>query len=281
VTGFLDRRPFDPADPDGQALLKALVTVYNQVDDVRDFVRAAGLGLADFSWTQPMSHVWREVLRQAADRGLLRRLVTVVAGHGGAAGYDVITRLAAEAAGDATAQEAPEEETAHGSGAPRPGPAQPDGPSGQPDWKDGHLPPAVPSSADDLHGLADDQVRALRCCATALTSLLAAADAAEATSRLSPEFADVSVTMQFELSRTKRCLTALRRSVGLATWPDTGLAARLIAARSAAQRDVEAAQGHPGVPEGTSQDRQRLQRSAAALRTLLQEHYPSLFTPPP
>jgi Effector-associated domain 1 len=281
VTGFVDRRPFDPADPDGQALLKALVTVYNQVDDVRDFVRAAGLGLADFSWTQPMSHVWREILRQAADRGLLRRLVTVIAGHGGAAGYDVITRLAAEAAGHATAQEAPAEGTVHDSSAPRPRPAQPGGPPGQPERQGGHLPPAVPMPADDLRGLADDQVRVLRCCATALTSLLAATDAAEATSRLSPEFADVSATMQFELSRSKRSLTAFKRSVGLATWPDTGLAASLLAARNTAQRDVETAQGRPGMPEGTSQDRQRLRRSAAALRTLLLEHYPSLFTPLP
>jgi hypothetical protein len=284
--GFLDRRPFDAADPDGQELLRALLALYDRAQAVRHLVLAAGMQPADFAWTEPMSLCWPEVLSKAAGRKLLRRLVAIVAENPDSAAHEVIARLLAEPAGEAAARNPAAKEPADGTpagdaedisrtSAADPGLPPPDEHPAQPGL------PGPPASADDLRGLADDQVHVLRCCAIALTSLLAAADAAEATSRLSPEFADVSVTMQFELSRTKRGLTALRRSVGLATWPDTDLAARLIAARSTAQRDVEAAQGHPGVPEGTTQDRQRLRQSAAALRTLLQEHYPSLFTPLP
>ena len=94
--GFLDRGPFDATDPDGRALLEALLAVYDQVPSVREFVLAAGLRTADFPLWAPMSQVWPDVLRKAASQGLLRRLITAVARDPGSVAYDVIARLAAE-----------------------------------------------------------------------------------------------------------------------------------------------------------------------------------------
>ena len=94
--GFLDRGPFDATDPDGRALLEALLAVYDQVPSVREFVLAAGLRTADFPLSAPMSQVWPDVLRKAASQGLLRRLITAVARDPGSVAYDVIARLAAE-----------------------------------------------------------------------------------------------------------------------------------------------------------------------------------------
>lgn len=94
--GFLDRRPFRGDDSDGQALLDALLAAYYKEPAVREFVVAAGLRPADFSWNRPMSEVWPEILRSAADQGMLRLLVTAVARHPDSAAYDVIAGLAAE-----------------------------------------------------------------------------------------------------------------------------------------------------------------------------------------
>src|SRR5438132_177275 len=91
---------------------------------------------------------------------------------------------------------------------------------------------AVYDQAPAVRGLDDDQVRVLRSCAAALKDFMTAADTAERISRFSPEFADISATMQFELSRAKRELLALKQSVGLTNWPDAGLAAKLITARN-------------------------------------------------
>lgn len=157
--------------------------------------------------------------------------------------------------------------------------AQPDQPqrSGR-----GERPPArALTPAEDLRGLDDDQVRVLRSCAAALSSLLAVADTAGRTSRFSPSFADATANVEYELSRAGSALLALKGSVGLATWPDAGLAAQLITARDNAQRDVEAAQGHQGAPGAVGQGSRRFRQSAGALQALLRQHYPSLFTAPP
>ncbi len=286
--GFLDRQPFDGTDPDGRALLAALRAVYDQAPAVRELVLAAGMRPADFPWTAPMSQVWPEVLRRAAASGRLRDLVATVAEDQGTTAYEVIARLVTESAEEATTQ-APGgqeliEDAEHGSDAPAadPRPVRPDeqpGRAGRREQSE-HLPARLPS-AEDVRGLDDDQVRVLRSCAAALKDFMTAADTAERISRFSPEFADISATMQFELSRAKRELLALKQSVGLTNWPDAGLAAKLITARNRAQRDVEAAQRRPGVPEGTSQSHQRFRQSAAALQALLREHYPSLFTASP
>jgi hypothetical protein len=96
--GFLDRRPFSASEPDGRALLAALLAIYDQGPAVRELVLAAGLRPAEFSWTSPMSQVWPEILRKAANQGRLRRLITEVARDPGSAAYDVIARLVAEPA---------------------------------------------------------------------------------------------------------------------------------------------------------------------------------------
>lgn len=98
--GFLDRRPFNASDPDGQALLEALMAAYDREPAVRELVMATGLRSAEFPWSAPMAQVWPEVLRKAADRGMLRRLITVVAREPGSAAYDVISRLVAEPTGE-------------------------------------------------------------------------------------------------------------------------------------------------------------------------------------
>lgn len=114
--GFLDRQPFDAGDPDGRALLAALQAVYDQAPAVRELVLAAGLRPADFPWLAPMSQVWPEVLRKAADRGRLRSLITVVAHDPGSAAYEVIARLASEPAGDGAQHPAGRPEPVIGSG---------------------------------------------------------------------------------------------------------------------------------------------------------------------
>lgn len=294
MTGFLDRRPFDPADPDSQALLKALVTVYNQVDDVRDFVRAAGLGLADFSWTQPMSHVWREVLRQAADRGLLCRLVTVVAGHGGAAGYDVITRLAAEAAGETTAQEAPAVVSA-----PEPPPAperQPSGAAGTAEparMPPGTAPapredrtapaPAVPAPGPDLDGLSDERVQLLRRSVEVFQEMVSVSVAIADATPFSPGYGKLPARMQRSLEKTRHQVAALQEGVTIAAdWPDGNWVLNFRPDLERAQRRIDSLNWHPdrttvsGASAATAQETQ-VRQSAERLLSLLKEKYPSLF----
>jgi tetratricopeptide (TPR) repeat protein len=93
---FLDQRPFNASGPDGKALLAALLAAYDREAAVRELVLAAGLRAADFPWSAPMSQVWPQVLRKAADQGLLRRLISEVAEDPGSAAYEVFSRLAAE-----------------------------------------------------------------------------------------------------------------------------------------------------------------------------------------
>ena len=100
--GFLDRQPFNATDPDGWALLAALQAAYDQAPAVRELVLAVGLRPADFSWLAPMSQVWPEVLRKAADHGRLRSLIATVAQDPSSAAYEVIARLVGEPAGDVT-----------------------------------------------------------------------------------------------------------------------------------------------------------------------------------
>ena len=94
--GFLDRRPFRADDPDGRELLAALLAAYDRAPAVREFVLAAGLPPAYFSWASAMSEVWPEVLRRAAGQGRLRSLITEVARDPDSAAYCVIARLIAE-----------------------------------------------------------------------------------------------------------------------------------------------------------------------------------------
>ena len=94
--GLLDRQPFEVIDPDGQALLSALQAAYDQAPAVREFVLAAGLRPADFSWLAPMSQVWPEVVRKAAQQRQLRPLITAVARDPGSTAYEVIARLVGE-----------------------------------------------------------------------------------------------------------------------------------------------------------------------------------------
>lgn len=290
MTGFLDRRPFDPADPDGQALLKALVTVYNQVDEVRDFVRAAGLGLADFSWTQPMSHVWREILRQAADRGLLRRLVTVVAKHGGAGGYDVITRLAAEA----TVQEAPAVVSVSGPPAAREGQpsgdvgtAEPAGlPAGDvpgPCGRDVAPAPAVPVPGPDLDGLSDERVQLLRRSVVVFEEMVSVSVAIADATPFSPGYGKLPARMQRSLEKTRRQVAALQEGVTVAGgWPDGNWVLDFRPDLERAQRRIDSLNlgldrtTVSGASAATAQET-RVRQSAERLLYLLKEKYPSLF----
>lgn len=110
--GFLDRQPFDASDPDGRLLLASLLSVYDRDTAVRELVLAGGLRPADFSWSVPMALVWPEVLRKAAEQGLLRHLIAAVAQDPDSAAYEVIARLAAEPAEEKTRH--PTESSTHG-----------------------------------------------------------------------------------------------------------------------------------------------------------------------
>ena len=100
--GFLDRWPFNAEDPDGRALLKALLAAYYQSRPVKEFVLGASLDPADFVWDAPMSQVWPEVLRKAADQKKLRRLIEAVHRDSGSVAYEVIRRLASEPVDEAS-----------------------------------------------------------------------------------------------------------------------------------------------------------------------------------
>src|ERR1700722_7323036 len=94
--GFLDRREFGASEPDGRELLQALLTVYDREVPVRQFVLAAGMQSALFSWSLPMAEVWRDVRRIAASQGALGRLISAVAADPGCAAYPVFARLVSE-----------------------------------------------------------------------------------------------------------------------------------------------------------------------------------------
>ncbi|GAA2329335.1 effector-associated domain EAD1-containing protein [Streptomyces cuspidosporus] len=161
--GFLDRVPFAAGDPGARELLDALLAAYDQGAEVREFVLAAGLRAAEFSWSAPMAEVWPQVLRRAADQGRLRRLVGVIAQDPNSAAYAVIGRLAAPPA-------PPAEPDAFPSPAAAP-PAEPDAfpspaaaPPAAPDVS--AAPAPVPYRAGDVRRLVaealdDDELTAL------------------------------------------------------------------------------------------------------------------------
>ena len=228
-----------------------------------------------------MSEVWPEVLRKAADRRLLRPLVTIIGSDPDTVTYEVIARLVAEPTGEPLPLSAEGRQSTQDAGhrssacVAGPRPVQSDDRLTQSGLRGQgkHPPNCLPVSADDLRGLDDDQVDVLRSCAAVLVDLVATAETAEHTSVRSPEFADVFAQLQVRLGHAKAKLLAAKRVVGLTTWPDTAWAAKFIAARDSAQRDVEAAEGRSDMPGRTGHALQ----SAAALLELLTDRYPTLF----
>lgn len=139
-----------------------------------------------------------------------------------------------------------------------------------------HVPSAAvwPSaSAEDLHGLTDEQVQLLRVSIAALDDLITVAADAVRASPLSGEFAEMSARMQVELGRASRDLRALKRSLTAMRWPDADWTARCDVARDRAERDIRAVRRRPRDLSAVDQ----LRRSASVLRGLLVEGYPSLF----
>ncbi|MFI6999331.1 NACHT domain-containing protein [Nocardia sp. NPDC050175] len=92
---ILDRSPFQADDPTSQEMLEALAHSYSTLPEIREPVAKAGIPRHQIAWQGSASSVWLEVCERAANSGLLRRLIEVVAADPRAQAYEIFAELAA------------------------------------------------------------------------------------------------------------------------------------------------------------------------------------------
>jgi hypothetical protein len=137
-------------------------------------------------------------------------------------------------------------------------------------------PPEPATSAVDLTGLCEQDIRLLQASVTALQDL---SDKLARLDRTPLRWADsdeVSVSTRRALHRADEQLDELKQQITVMTWPHAGWAAKLVGVRAAVQRDI----GHVRdrtTPAGQAETA-RLGVSVAELLRWFHGQYPSLFT---
>ncbi|MFI6999337.1 effector-associated domain EAD1-containing protein [Nocardia sp. NPDC050175] len=91
---FLDRCPFDAADPAARKLLRTLGEAYPMSRDAQRLLASVGIPPQNIDFGHPMTDVWLSICQQAADRNLLRKLVVCAADDPRASAYTVFQSLA-------------------------------------------------------------------------------------------------------------------------------------------------------------------------------------------
>lgn len=78
MTHFLDKVPYDFADPVARSMRDVLATYYFREDKIIDFVQASGINPGSIAWTQTAQLTWADTLRQGSLQGKNRKLVEVI-----------------------------------------------------------------------------------------------------------------------------------------------------------------------------------------------------------